>query len=52
MALRSPPKPLPLIEPDDVHLGCRMAIVPSEALGWTPVTIVEQLGDFPVGDKL
>jgi superfamily II DNA or RNA helicase len=39
------PKPLPLIEDEDINLVCWMAIVP-------PITIAEQFGELPLGDKL
>jgi hypothetical protein len=41
-----PPELLPEIDHDDVHLVAWLAIVPS------PVTIAEQLGELPLGDKL
>ena len=49
LALTPPPAPraLPLIDDDDIHLTCWMAIVPE-----TPPTITEQTGEFPLGDKL
>ena len=49
LALTPPPAPraLPLIDGDDIHLICWMAIVPD-----TPLTIAEQAGEFPLGDKL
>ncbi len=39
-----PPELLPEIDHDDVHLVAWLAIVPS------PLTIAEQLGEFPLGD--
>ena len=41
-----PPELLPEIDHDDVHLVAWLAIVPS------PLTIAEQLGELPLGDKL
>jgi hypothetical protein len=44
------PQPLPPIDADDVHLVCWMAIVP--IVTERPLTIAEQLGEMPFGDKL
>ena len=41
-----PPEPLPEIDHDDVHLICWLAIVPEI------VTLAEQIGELPLGDKL
>jgi hypothetical protein len=41
-----PPELLPEIDHDDVHLVAWLAIVPP------PLTIAEQLGELPLGDKL
>lgn len=43
-----PPEPLPEITADDVHLVCWLALVPPDP----PATIVEQVGELPLGDKL
>jgi hypothetical protein len=43
-----PPEPLPEITADDVHLVCWLALVPPDE----PTTIIEQLGELPLGDKL
>jgi hypothetical protein len=43
-----PPEPLPEITADDVHVVCWLAIVPPTS----PETIAEQIGEFPLGDKL
>lgn len=43
-----PPEPLPEITGDDVHLMCWLALVPPS----TTLTIAEQLGELPLGDKL
>jgi hypothetical protein len=44
-----PPEPLPEIDHDDVHLVCWLAIVPEDN---GPQTIAEQVGEFPLGDRL
>jgi hypothetical protein len=44
-----PPEPLPEIDHDDVHLVCWLAIVPEIA---HPMSIVEQIGELPLGDRL
>lgn len=41
-----PPELLPEIDHEDVHLVCWVAIVP------TSLTIAEQVGELPLGDKL
>ncbi len=41
-----PPELLPEIDHDDVHLLAWLAVSP------VPMTIAEQLGEFPLGDKL
>jgi hypothetical protein len=43
-----PPELLPEITADDVYLVCWLAIVPATG----PETIAEQVGEFPLGDKL
>ena len=43
-----PPELLPEITVDDVHLVCWIAFVPPS----NPETIAEQIGEFPLGDKL
>jgi hypothetical protein len=44
-----PPQPLPEIDHDDVYLVCWLAIVPKID---RPLTIVEQIGEIPLGDRL
>ena len=44
-----PPEPLPEIDHEDVHLVCWLAIVPPIE---RPLTIAEQVGEFPFGDRL
>jgi superfamily II DNA or RNA helicase len=44
-----PPQPLPEIDHDDVHLVCWLAIVPRMDQS---MTIAEQSGEFPLGDRL
>ena len=43
-----PPEPLPEITADDVHLVCWLALIPPQEA----ITIAEQLGELPLGDKL
>jgi hypothetical protein len=44
-----PPEPLPEIDESDVHVVCWLAIVP---IPERPETITEQVGEFPLGDRL
>jgi hypothetical protein len=47
------PDPLPPINDDDIHLLCWIAITPeTHGLGKNPLTLAEQLGELPPGDKL
>jgi hypothetical protein len=45
--LSPPPEMLPEITEDDVHLVGWLAMVPS-----TPKTIVDQIGELPLGERL
>ena len=49
---RPDPEPLPVITDDDVHLVCWLAVVPVSGAATPSATIAEQLGEFPLGDKL
>jgi len=48
LPLPEPPKPLHPIRLDDIRLVCWMAVRPPDPIS----TIVEQIGEFPLGDRL
>jgi hypothetical protein len=47
-----PPEPLPEINPEDVHLVCWLARVPTAPTAEPVLTIAEQIGQLPLGHTL